>query len=136
MAQHVDLLGLLYLIWGALALVVGVAILVLALGALAIIVSADQPEHTPGLAASITAVGFFLLGAGGLVWGAVHAWSGYALRRRRAWARLVVLALAILNLFFLPFGTALGAYAFWVLLTEPGRRLFEPAAGGGTVPSS
>ena len=25
-----------------------------------------------------------------------------------------------------PFGTALGAYALWVLLKEEGRRLFEP----------
>ena len=27
----------------------------------------------------------------------------------------------------LPFGTAFGAYALWVLLRDDGRRLFEPA---------
>jgi hypothetical protein len=37
------------------------------------------------------------------------------------------LALALVNLLVLPFGTALGAYALWILLTDEGRRLFEPA---------
>jgi hypothetical protein len=37
------------------------------------------------------------------------------------------MGLAVLNLFFLPLGTALAVYAFWVLLSEQTRRLFEPA---------
>ena len=53
--------------------------------------------------------------------------TGFAMRRRRYWARLAGLALAVLNLFFLPFGTALAIYAFWVLLSDQSRRLFEPA---------
>jgi hypothetical protein len=126
MTRHADLLGILYLVWGALSLVVGVSVLILALGAAAIIASADQPGHAAAFAARVTAVTFFLLGACGIAWGAVHAWSGYALRRHQAWARLVGLALAVLNLFFIPFGTALGIYGMWVLLTEQGRRLFEP----------
>ena len=32
----------------------------------------------------------------------------------------------MINLLVLPFGTALGIYALWVLLTNDGRRLFEP----------
>ncbi len=127
MTRHADLLAILYLAWGALTLVVGVSVLILALGAAAIIASGDQPGHSAGFAARVTAVTFFLFGASCVVWGAVHVWCGYALRRFRGWARLLGIALAVLNLFFLPFGTALGAYALWVLLTEQGRRLFEPA---------
>jgi hypothetical protein len=37
-----------------------------------------------------------------------------------------MLGLAVVNLLVFPFGTALGAYALWVLLTNEGRRLFEP----------
>ena len=40
--------------------------------------------------------------------------------------RVLSLALAVVNLLVLPFGTALGVYALWVLLTNDGRRLFEP----------
>ena len=39
--------------------------------------------------------------------------------------RVLMLALALVNLLVLPFGTALGIYALWVLLTNDGRRLFE-----------
>jgi hypothetical protein len=32
----------------------------------------------------------------------------------------------VANLLVLPFGTALGIYALWVMLTAEGRKLFEP----------
>jgi hypothetical protein len=125
MDRHLDLLAILYRVWGALALVVGLSILILAVGAAAIIAKAEPPAHPAGLAAKVTTVTFFLLGGAAVAWGLLHAGSGYALRRRRPWARLVALGLAALNLFFVPFGTAFGIYALWVLLTERGRRLFE-----------
>jgi len=40
---------------------------------------------------------------------------------------LVGLALAVLNLFFRPVGTALAVYTFWELLSNESRRGFEPA---------
>ena len=45
--------------------------------------------------------------------------------RRRARGRLVMVALGVCNLVLLPFGTALGGYAIWVLLSPGTRRLFE-----------
>ena len=44
--------------------------------------------------------------------------------------RIAVLTLGVLNLFLLPFGTALGIYAFWVLLNNETRAAFF----GGTPP--
>jgi hypothetical protein len=38
-----------------------------------------------------------------------------------------MLALALVDLVVLPFGTALAIYALWTLLTNEGRRLFELA---------
>jgi hypothetical protein len=49
------------------------------------------------------------------------------MRSHRGSARLVGLALAVPNLFFLPVGTALAIYTFWVLLANDTRRIFEPA---------
>jgi hypothetical protein len=127
MTRHVDLLGVFYLMWGALALVAGTGILVLALGALAIVSSADRVALGPDVAAGLTVGFFFIFAAAALAWGAAHLWTGFSLRKHRAWARLVGLALAVLNLFFLPLGTALAVYTFWVLLSNETRRLFEPA---------
>ena len=127
MIRHVDLLATLYLIFGALALATGLAIVVLGLGALAVVSSAQRVAYQGGLAAGLTAFTFFVLGIGALIWGGAHVLTGFAARRRRHWARLVGLGLAVLNVFFLPFGTALAVYAFWVLMSADARQAFAPA---------
>jgi hypothetical protein len=43
----------------------------------------------------------------------------------RIWGRTFVLGLSIVNLLLLPFGTALAAYSWWVLLKDETRRLFH-----------
>ena len=130
MSQHIDLLGRLHRMWGGLALVAGVAILIQAIGALALVVSAEHGTPPAGWAASLTVTLLFLFAGGAITWGLAHLYTGTGIRRRRPWARMLALALAVLNLFVLPFGTALAAYAFWVLLSNETRRTFE--AGGKT----
>jgi hypothetical protein len=123
--RHVRLLRILSTLWGALAMLVGVSMLLLAAGAWA------ELRETVGtaleLAAGFTALVFTTIGTFALVWGGAHVWAGALLARRRPAGRILTLALAVVNLLVLPFGTALGVYALWVLLTHGGRRLFEPA---------
>jgi hypothetical protein len=132
MTRHIDLLAVFYQMWGVLALVTGTAVLVLAVGALAIVTSAERAALGPDVAAGVTVGFFFIFAAGALAWGGIHLWTGYSLRAHKAWARLAGLALAVLNLFFLPVGTALAVYTFWVLLSNETRRLFESTAAGSS----
>lgn len=132
MTRHIDLLAVFFQMWGALALVAGTAILVLAVGALAIVTSAERAALGPDVAAGLTVGFFFVFAAAALAWGGIHLWAGFAMRGHKAWARLAGLALAVLNLFFLPVGTALAVYTFWVLLSNETRGLFEPTAGGSS----
>jgi len=125
MERHVRLLGILANLWGLLATLVGVSMLLLAAGALTELL--DPVDSAGGFAAGLTATLFSLLGIFALIWGGAHVWAAALLRRYHPWGRFLVLALAVSNLLVLPFGTALGIYAFWVLLTNDGRRLFEPA---------
>jgi hypothetical protein len=132
MQRHVDLLGLLWNLWGALAVLVGVSILLLAAGALA-------PALGPGgdriaFVAGVTAGVFALIGGFSVLWGGTHVVAGMLLRRRVPMGRVLSLALAVVNLVILPFGTALGAYALWILLTNEGRKQFEPQAPSPAVP--
>jgi hypothetical protein len=127
MTKHADLLGLLFIIWGALTVLVGAAMLILGIGAAAMITSGGSGEPGSEIAAGITAVTFIILAGGALLWGLAHLWNGFGLRRHRHSARVMGLVLAVLNLFFLPFGTALGVYGLWVLLNDQTRSLFEPA---------
>jgi len=123
--RHVSLLGILSSLWGALAMLVGVSMLLLAAGALAELL--DPMGTAVELAAGLTAGVFTLIGMFALLWGGAHVWAALLLKRRRPFGRVLSLGLAIVNLPLLPFGTALGGYAMWVLLTDKGRRLFEPA---------
>ena len=120
MPSHLHLLSVLQLVWGALGMLLGVSTLILAGGAAAIGWTSEGDE----LAAVITAAAFFIAAALLLAAGGANAWAGQALRKRQPAGRLVTLALAIPNLFILPFGTALGVYAFWVLLHNETRAKF------------
>jgi hypothetical protein len=122
--RHVNLLGILATLWGALAMLVGVSMLLLA-GALSELLA--PAANRVDFAASLTAAMFVLIGVFALVWGGAHVWAAMLMKRRRPLGRVLSLALAVVNLLVLPFGTALGAYALWVLLRDEGRRLFEPA---------
>jgi hypothetical protein len=122
--RHIGLLAILYRLWGALAMLVGVSMLLLAAGALAILVTPDA--RNVGFAAGLTATAFAAIGVFSVLWGGAHLWAAARLRRHQASGRVLALALALVNLLILPFGTALGIYALWVLMNNEGRRRFEP----------
>jgi hypothetical protein len=120
--SHLHLLWVLQLVWGAVGVLLGASTLMLAVGAAAIGWTTQGDE----VAAGITAAAFLVCAVLLLAAGAANAWAGRALKRRQPNGRLATLALAVPNLFVLPFGTALGIYAFWVLLHHDTRAKFEP----------
>jgi hypothetical protein len=124
--RHVVLLAILSSLWGALAMLVGVSMLLLAAGATVIFAAPDG-----GLAAGLTAATFAVLGVFAVLWGGAHLWAAARLRRHHASGRFLTLGMAIVNLLILPFGTALGIYGLWVLMTNEGRRMFEVPVSAG-----
>jgi len=123
MLSHVDFIGLLFIVWGLLTTLVGLSTLALGFGAVALIVSNAQGGGGQ-MASVFTAFAFAALAVIAMLWGIAHVVVGMPLRRRRPWARLAALALGSIDLVLLPYGTALGIYALWVLLNEHGKRLF------------
>jgi hypothetical protein len=124
MERHVSLLGILASLWGTLAAIIGVSMLLLSAGALAELLA--PLEASVSLAAALAAVGFALFGVFALVFGGAHIWAAALLKGHKPFGRILMLALAIGNLLVIPFGTALGVYALWVLLKNDAHRLFEP----------
>ena len=120
MKSHVQLLGLLQLAWGGMGLLLAASLLLLALGAFAI---ARMPAGD-GFTATFTALLFVVFAAALALGGWANAWVGRALRQHRAAGRTGALGVSVLNLFVLPFGTALAIYTFWVLLHNEARALF------------
>jgi len=120
MRHHINVLGLLHMVWGVFAALAGLSLAILAAGTDAAITAAPA-----GTIASSAAV--WLLGATGIFLiasGLALAATGRRLRAAKPGARLAALLLAIPNLLILPFGTALGVYTYWVLLNNDARDAF------------
>lgn len=123
MIAHVDFVGVLFIVWGLLTTLVGVSTLALGVGAVALIATAGRGGGSQ-VAAGLTAAVFTTLAVIAIAWGAAHVVVGVPLRQRKPWSRLAALMLGSVDLLLLPYGTALGAYALWVLLNEKGKALF------------
>ena len=126
MRPHLHLLGILQLVWGAIGLLLGASMLLLAVGAIAI--GCDVGRRSDGRGrhrrSHSSSSRVALLAGGG-----VNAWAGAALRREESRGRTAILGLGALNLFVLPFGTALSIYAYWVLLHNETRGVFVGVKG-------
>jgi hypothetical protein len=129
MTTHVKVLGVLFIVLNALALC---AALFLALGvgvATSIVGQAAPPEDAaialPIIGVAGTALVVFLLAVSlpGLI-------TGIGLLKFQPWARIVGIVLAAINLINIPFGTAVGIYALWVLLNKETEVLFAGASAG------
>ena len=134
MTRHVDLVGVLYVVWGGTSLLVSVSLLSIGVAAAAIGAAGGTGGPDQTFTAGLVAAAFFTLSAAGFLFGAAHVWIGTRLRRFREWARTFAILFAIVNLVIPPFGTALGVYALWALLHRGAKPLFpsgpRPAVHG------
>jgi hypothetical protein len=131
MRDHVKILGILHIVFGALG-VVGALIVLLIFGGIAGIVgvSADtaDADRATGMAVlgGIGVVVFIII----LVLSVPSLVAGIGLLKYKPWARMLTIVLSALDLLHVPVGTALGIYGLWVLLNQQTEALFRnPAAG-------
>ncbi len=122
MSDHVDFVAILFIVWGALTALVGLSTLALGVGAASL--ASSMNSGGGHVAAGLTAAAFFTLAIIAMVWGIGHVLIGVPLRRHRPGARLLALMAGSIDLLLLPYGTALGCYALWVLLNEQGKAMF------------
>ena len=106
--------------WGAIALVLAASLALLAGGAAAIVRTAPGDQWT----AVFTALLFVLFASALGLAGWANIWVGRRLRQLRAPGRTGAFVVSVINLFVLPFGTALAIYSYWVLLHNDAGALF------------
>jgi hypothetical protein len=134
LVRHVDFLAQLHLVFAAFNAIVGTGVVAFAVSAALLTGPAGRTRPGAEIAASVTAGGFAVVASAALVWAVVHWWCGRALLARDHRGRLLGLMLATLNAILFPIGTMLAGYALWVLLQDPARQLFEPAAPAAARP--
>ncbi|MCA1641527.1 MAG: hypothetical protein LC785_06145 [Acidobacteria bacterium] len=117
MKQHIDILGWLYIAFGALGLLGAAVVLIAAVGGG--LLSRDAES-----AALFSGIGFFvavLVGALSLP----NLIGGWGLLKRKSWSRILVIVLGCLGLLSIPLGTALGIYTLWALTKPEARGLLS-----------
>jgi hypothetical protein len=124
MEQHVKILGILHIVFGALGVLLAVVMLLLFGGIAGLIGANDYSRDahiSVPLLGGIGAIVFFVL----LVLSLPALIAGVGLLQFRSWARILTIVISVLDLIHVPFGTALGIYGLWVLLSEGSERLFR-----------
>ena len=113
---HVRLLGIFWLAISAIRLIPGLFV-VSASHTIIGLLPPDVPPFVPGL---IQMAGLLLL-----AFGLAGAATGWGLLTFQPWARMFAIVLGGINLFEMPFGTALGIYTLWVLLPGKSEREYR-----------
>jgi len=126
METRVKTLAVLHIVFGSLGVLVALGMLLL-FGGIAGLVGATDTSGDAHIAipvlGSIGAFLFFLL----LVLSLPGIIAGVGLLQFQPWARILTIVLSVLDLIHVPFGTALGVYGLWVLLSQGTERLFQRA---------
>jgi hypothetical protein len=123
--EHIRLLGILWLALSALNAVAGVVLFIIGNTVFAHLheMGGVPPDVPAGFLHSL----FSTIGVLVLAKAALGFLAGWGLLRREPWARMLTIVLSFLALFNVPFGTALGIYSLWVLLSAESEREYEQA---------
>ena len=126
MRQHVTVLGILFLVLGALGLI-GFFVIVLVFGGAAGIVGMAAHDDPDAAAIAVPIIG--TVGGGIalliLVLSIPDIVVGFGLLGFRPWARILGIVLCVLGLFHFPLGTAVSVYGLWVLFSPETEALFR-----------
>ena len=134
MTTHVKVLGVLFMIFGALYVLMAFGSSMI-LGLVAALVGAEggnDAAFSAGVLGMVGAAAFVLLlclGIPGIV-------TGLGLLKFKRWARIVGIVLSAIRLISFPFGTALGIYGLWVLFNKETEALFENQRAPVPTPTS
>ena len=123
MADHIKIVAILHIILGSLTMLGGLVVFAV-MGGVATLIGASGSSDA---FAAIPIVG----GIGGiifvvlLVMGLPGVIAGIGLLKLRPWGRILGIIVSAVDLIHFPFGTALGIYGLWALLSREGEMLFR-----------
>ena len=124
MASHIRVIALLHVIFGGLGVLAGIGFLVFFGGLAGVVGLAD---HSSDSAVAMPILG----GIGGLIFifalllSLPSLIAGIGLLQWKPWGRVMTIVLSVIHLMNVPFGTALGVYGLWALLSREGEALFR-----------
>lgn len=124
--KHIELLGILHIVFHSLGLIIAIVVLLLLGGGL--IMSCER-TLVRGFDTVITIYRILAIGVLSLVslLSIVGIIGGIGLLKMRPWGRILALIVGFISLIRIPLGTALGIYTIWVLMNDETIKLFREA---------
>ena len=119
MDRHVQLIGILWIVYGIMGLLFAFVVFLVLFGVSFI---PDMGNIAPGilrLIAWISSLFFLALALPQII-------AGMGLMKRKEWGRILTLIVSFFHLISFPLGTALGIYSFVILLQPETIKLFNP----------
>lgn len=123
MTTHVKVLGTLFIVFGALYVLLAFGSSMI-MGIVAALVGAKGGDDAAvgatvlGMAGAALFVFWLCIGIPGII-------TGIGLLKFKRWARILGIVLSAIRLIQIPFGTILGVYGLWVLFSKETEALFE-----------
>jgi hypothetical protein len=134
MDTHVKVLGWLFIIFGALYILLAFGSSMV-LGLLAAFVGSQGGDEAAvgasilGFTGAAAFVFWLCLGIPGIL-------AGYGLLTLKPWGRILAIILSAIRLINIPIGTVVGAYGLWVLFQKDTEAMFSGRASLPTPPTS
>lgn len=130
-ADHRQLLGILWTVYALFHLVVAVVIWFIGGAFLPRLMQMHPPPNMPPGGLNFLTPLFGFIGIVVLGKGLLALAAGLGLLQRSHWARLIALVSAFLALLSIPIGTAIGIYTIWALLSKNAEEEYSKLAGSG-----
>jgi len=120
MEKHITVVAAISIAFGTLGILIGIFFFV--------VISSGGLISGDPMAMNITGIVGAALGGFFVLTSVPEVIAGIGLLKRRSWARILAIILAILDLINIPIGTAIGIYALWVLVNDETAKLFAEAS--------
>jgi len=125
-ARHAHLLGILWIAYSAVSLIGGVILMIVSHTIFGPFGLPRMPGGPPMfIRPLLSAIAIVLMCKAALGIGA-----GLGLLQRQDWGRILAIVLGVISLINIPFGTALGIYTLWVLVSPGADKEYEALARG------
>lgn len=117
MKEHVKVLGIIYIVFGVLNIVIAGFVFALLMGG-GIISGEEEAMMVLSIVATVAAIYLLVIALPGII-------AGIGLLNFKGWSRILTIILGILRIPNIPIGTAIGVYTLWVLMKDETVDLFK-----------
>ena len=129
MEKHIQILGILHIVYSAVGLLAGAILFLVLMGIGTAVGTLHDSPHAvhEGVPAILFVIGL-VIGTLFALFAVPGIFAGVGLLNRKEWGRVLAIVVGFFDLLHVPFGTMLGIYTIWALMNDEAVAVFKPAS--------